>query len=121
MNERIHFFIKKYNLSLFILEMVMLVVCERWVGDKDGLLYWTQVLPQPLQHFFLVLAGVAQSPLSVAGSHFAGILSPTDSNHPGYIIVWHTPSSAVLPLIYIGASLDWRLGRGSIYNSLNTI
>ena len=35
---------------------------------------------------------------------------------PGYIIVSHPPASAVLPLIYTGASLDWRLGRGSIYN-----
>ena len=33
---------------------------------------------------------------------------------PGYIIVLRTPASAVLPLIYTGASLDWRLGRGSI-------
>ena len=27
---------------------------------------------------------------------------------PGYIFVWHLPASAVLPLIYTGASLDWR-------------
>ena len=36
MNERIHFFIKIY-LSHFILERVMLVVCERWVGYGDRL------------------------------------------------------------------------------------
>ena len=62
--------------------------------------------------------------LSVAGSQF-GILSPTDSNWnwpklsvaPSYIIVSRPPTSAVLPLIYTGASLDWRLGRGSIYNN----
>ena len=49
----------------------------------------------------------AQSPLSAAGSHF-GILSPTDTNHlaPGYIIVYRPPASAVLLLIYAGASLD---------------
>ena len=64
----------------------------------------------------------AQSPLSVAGSHF-GILSPTDSNWleppraPGDIIVSRSPASAVLPLIYAGTSLDWWLGRGSIYNN----
>ena len=43
----------------------------------------------------------------------------TDSSRlcPGYIFVWCPPASAVLPLIYTGASLDWRLGRGSIcYN-----
>ena len=55
----------------------------------------------------------AQSPLSAAGSQF-GILYPTDSNWveppraPGYII-----ASSVLPLIYTGSSLDWRLERGS--------
>ena len=45
--------------------------------------------------------------------------TPTDSSRlcPGYIFVWHPPASAVLPLIYTGASLDWRLGRGSVcYN-----
>ena len=67
----------------------------------------------------------AQSPLPAAGSH-AGILSPTDSNSnwnwpkpsvaPGYIIVSRPPASAVPLLIYTGASLDWRLSRGSIYN-----
>ena len=36
---------------------------------------------------------------------------------PGYIIVLSPPDSAVLPLIYTAASLDWRLGRGSIYNN----
>ena len=51
---------------------------------------------------------------------------PTDSNSnwnwpkpsvaPGYIIILCPPASAVPPLIYTGASLDWRLGRGSIYN-----
>ena len=30
----------KYNLSHFILERVMFVVCERWAGDRDRLLYW---------------------------------------------------------------------------------
>ena len=69
----------------------------------------------------------AQSPLSAASSQF-GILSPTDSNSnwnwpkptvaPGYIIVLRTPASAVPPLIYTGASLDWLLGRGSIYKTI---
>ena len=39
------------------------------------------------------------------------------SRAPGYIIISRPPASAVLPLIYTGASLDWQLGRGSIYNS----
>ena len=37
---------------------------------------------------------------------------------PGYIIVYPPPASAVLPLIYTGASLDWRFGRGSIYKNI---
>ena len=43
MNERTHFFIKIY-LSHFILERVMFLVCERWVGDGDRLLFWSKVL-----------------------------------------------------------------------------
>ena len=58
MNERIHFFIKIY-LSHFILERVMFVVCERWVGNGDRLLYWPKFF-WPLQHFFLIMAWVAQ-------------------------------------------------------------
>ena len=63
----------------------------------------------------------AQSPLSATDSH-AGIMSPNWLQlqliqtvcAPGYITVLRLPASAVLPLIYTGASLDWRLGRGSI-------
>ena len=46
MNERINFFIKIY-LSHFILEGVMFVVCERWVGDRDRLLYWPTFFSRP--------------------------------------------------------------------------
>ena len=124
MNERKLFFIKIY-LSHFILERVMLVVCERWVGDGGQTAILT---PSSFDHSstsFSSWLGLlnhgslrAQSPLSAAGSQF-GILSPTDPNCPcpGYIIISHPPASAVLPLIYTGASLDWRLGRGSIYNN----
>ena len=66
------------------------------------------------------------NPQSASWLH-AGILSPIDSNSywnwlkpsvaPGYIIVSLPPASAVPPLIYAGASIDWRLGRGSIYNN----
>ena len=38
----------------------MVVVSGRWVGDGDTLLYWPKVLLRPSQHFFLILAGVAQ-------------------------------------------------------------
>ena len=36
---------------------------------------------------------------------------------PAYIDSWHPPVSAPLRLIYTGASLDWRLGQGSIYKN----
>ena len=43
-------------------------------------------------------------------------LTPT-APAPVYNIVSWPPASAVLPLIYTGASLDWQLGRGSVYNT----
>ena len=146
----------------------MLVMCERWVGDGERLPHIDPKFLWPKQHFFLILldcsTGVTEGPslLSGAGSHSAGIVSPTatgtltrtDSNFasnsnwpkpsvaPGYIIVWHTPAScgrthlhriqpclqvkvilrylrpyapvSALPLIYTGASLEWRLVRGPI-------
>ena len=42
---------------------------------------------------------------------------PRAARAPGYIIFYRPPASAVLLLIYTGASLDWRLGRGSVYNT----
>ena len=76
----------------------------------------------------------AQSPLSAAGPQF-GILSPTDTNSnwncnwnwpklsvaPGYIIVSRPPASIVPLLIYTGASLDWQLSWGSIYNNTSPV
>ena len=93
-NERTNIFIKIY-LSHFILERLILVVCERWVGDGDRLLYWPQVLLRPLQHFFLILAellnreSLRAQALSLQADSHAGILSPIDSSRvcPGYIIV----------------------------------
>ena len=130
MNERTHFFIKIY-ISHFILERVMFLVRERWVGDGDRLLHIDPSSSDQCSTSFSSWFGLlnrgslrAASPLSAAGSHF-GILSLTDSNFnwveppgaPGYIIFLRPPAFAVLPLFYTGASLDWRLGRGSIcYN-----
>ena len=131
MNERRHFFIKEHTLFS---KGLMLVVSERWVRDGDRLLH---VDPSSSDHSstsFSSWLGLlnrgslrAQSPQSAAGSHF-GILSPTDFNSnwnwpkpsvaPGYIIVLCPPASAIPPLIYTGASLDWRLGRGSIWNTI---
>ena len=94
-------------------------------GDNDRLLYWPKFFLDHISTSFVSWLGLfnseslrAQSPLSGAGSHF-GILSPTVSNRPGSWLYYflRPPASAVLPLIYTGASLDWRLGRGSIYNT----
>ena len=132
MNERTHIFIKIY-LSHFTLERVHVgCVWEGGVGDGDRLLHIDPSSSDHSSTSFSSWLGLlnrgslrAQSPLSAAGSYF-GIFSPTDSNSnwnwpklsvvPGYISVLRTPASAVPPLIYTGASLDWRLGRGSIYN-----
>ena len=55
-NERIHFFIKIY-LSHLILKKLMLVVCERWVGDSGRTAILTQVhlttIAALLPHFCL--------------------------------------------------------------------
>ena len=45
-----------------------------------------------------------------------GILSPTNSNRPGHLVILLFNVHMLL-LIYTGASLHWRLGRGSIYNT----
>ena len=98
----------------------MVVVSERWAGNGNRLLY----LPSSTSFSScLGCSNVGHWGLQ-ADSH-PGILSPTGSNWlkppqvPGYIIVSRPPTSAVLPLIYTGASLDWWLGQGSIcYNHL---
>ena len=59
MNERIHFFIKIY-LSHFILQRVTFLVCERWVGDGDRLLYWPKVLLLTIAAFLSYLSLAAQ-------------------------------------------------------------
>ena len=83
-DEKTHFF-RKINLSQFILERVakglMLVMCERWVGDEQTVTYWPQV-PLTIAAFLPHSAGLLNhgpegpSPLSGVGSHY-GILSPT--------------------------------------------
>ena len=120
MNERTPLYKNIISHTLFS-KGLMLVVCERGVGDGDRLLH---IDPSYFDHSstsFSSWLGLlnrgslrAQSPLSAAGSHF-GTLSPTDSDWleppraPGYIFVSCPPASAVFSLIYTGASLDWRL------------
>ena len=60
-------------LSHFILERVakglMLVMCERWVGDGERLQHIDPKFLWLWQHFFLNWGPEVQSPLSGAGSH----------------------------------------------------
>ena len=131
MNERTHFFIKIY-LSHFILERVD-VGCVWEVSWRRGqtATYWPKVLTIAaiLSHLGWGCSTVGHcgpQTLSLLADSYASFLSPTDSNcngnwpkpseAPGYIIVSRSPAYAVPQLIYTGASLDWRLGRGSIYN-----
>ena len=104
----------------------MLVVCERWVGDGDRLLNInpsSSVIAALLSHLGLACLTVGHwgpKALCLPLVFNSASCPPADSNWleppqaPGYIIVSRTPASAVLPLIYTGASFDWQLGRGSI-------
>ena len=127
MNERTHFFIKIY-LSHFILKRVD-VGCVWEVSWRRGqtATYWPKVLltiAALLPHL-----GWGCSTVGHRGPKALCLLlaltlascpqltrTPTDSSRlcPGYIFVWHPPASVAPPLIYTGASLDWRLRRGSI-------
>ena len=108
----------------------MLVVCERWVRDGDRLLHIDPKFFWPWQHFFLILAWVAQpwvtegrkalSPQAVLTLTSCPWLTPTPTGTDSdRLCTWlynclHPPASAFFPLINTGESLDWRLGRGSI-------
>ena len=130
MKERTHFFIKIY-LSHFILERVD-VDCVWEVSWRRGqtATYWPKVLltiAELLPHLGWGCSTVGHcgpKALCLLLALNSASCPPTDSNSnwcwpkpsvaPGYIIVSRPPASAVPPLIYTGASLDWRLGRGSI-------
>ena len=105
----------------------MLVVCERWVGDGNRPLH---IDPSCSDHSRTSSSSwlgcstmghwgpkALRLPLAL-NSASCPQLTPTltDSSRlcPGYIFVWRLPASAVLLLIYTGASLDWQLSRGSI-------
>ena len=128
MNEQKHFFIKLY-LSHFILERVD-VGCGWEVSWRRGqtATYWPQVLLTIAALLFH--SGWAAQPWATEGPKPSvcrwlsiwHLVSNCNWNWlklsvaPGYIIVSCPPVSAVPLLIYTGASLDWWLGRGSIYN-----
>ena len=104
MNERIHFFIN-ICLSHFILERVMFLVCERWVETRMGCYfdpssscYHSSTSSSSWLELLNLGSRRAQSPPSAAGSHF-GILSPTNSNRPGHLIILLSHTH-LLPLFF---------------------
>ena len=129
MNERTHFFIKIYLSHLFSKGWCWLCVRGELETGTDCYI----LTPSSSDHS----STSSHSGCAAQRGHWGpkAIFLPlalnshlvtTDSNcnwnwlkpsvAPGYIIVSVHPASAVPPLIYTGASLDWRLGRGSICN-----
>ena len=163
-------YINKYFIFGRVAKGLMLVMCEKWVGDGERLPHIDPKFLWPWQFFFILLGcstvgPEGPSPLSGAGSH-SGTLSPTGTatrtstlsnsqtasnwltqavfgtwlyNCLTYTSFLWTYASApnstmstgqgdiptsstgctcfCLPLIYTGASLDWRVGRGPICNN----
>ena len=96
-------------------------------GDKVGLLFWPKVLLTIADLLSRLGWGCSTVghwgpkalclPLALNSASCPQLTpTPTDSSRlcPGYIFVWRTPASSVVPLIYTCASLDLWLGRGSI-------
>ena len=103
----------------------MFVVCEKWVETRTDCYIDPKFFSRPKQHFFLILArgcstvdhwGPKALCLELVLPSASCLQLTQTVRAPGYIIFLRQPASAVLALIYTGASLDWRLGQGSIYN-----
>ena len=71
----------------------MLVACERWVGDRDRLLFWPKVLLETiaalLPHLGWSCSTVAQSPLSTAGLNSASCLQLTQAVYALVILLFN--------------------------------
>ena len=102
----------------------------RWARDGDRLLYW----PHVLLAIAALLSRLGWGCSTVGHWGPKDICLPlalnsaschhTDTNWLKPSVPWlyyclTSPASAVLLLIYTGASLDWRLGRGSICYTLS--
>ena len=125
MNERTHFFIKISSLILYSRKgWCWLYVRDEWETGTDCYIL-TQSSSDHSSTSFSSWLGCSTVdhwepkalclPLALNSASCLQ-LTPTGSSRlcPGYIFVRRPPVSAVLPLIYTGASLDWRLGRGSV-------
>ena len=122
----------KYISHTLSLKGLMLAVCEMEMGTDHYIL--TQVLltiAALLSHLGWCCSTVGHwgpkalcLPLALISASCPQLTpTPTDSSHlcPGYIFVWCPPASAVLLLIYTGASLDWQLSWGSICNTTTVL
>ena len=91
MNERNTLLYKNINLSHFIFERVMCCVRNEWRQTDcyiDRKFFFDHSSTSSSSWLGLLnrVSLKAQSLLSAAGSHF-GILSPTDSNRPGHLVI----------------------------------
>ena len=131
MNERTHFFIKNISLTLYSRKgWCWLCVRGELETGTDCYILTQSTSDHSSTWLGLLTCGSlwVASPQSASWFSRWHLVPPTDSNSNrnwpkpsvalGYIIASRVPASAVPPLIYTGASLDWRLGRGSIYNIL---
>ena len=121
---------KKYITHTLFSKGVMVVVCERWVGDRDRLQYWPPSSSSTIAALLSHLGwgcwtvghwGPKALCLQLVLTSASCLQLTRTAPAPGYTIFKRSPASAVLPLIFTGESLDWRLGRGSIYNNLRRL
>ena len=97
-------------------------------GDKDGLLYWPKFFLDHSSSSFASWLGLlnrgslrAQSPLSGAGSHF-GILSPSDSNHPGtWLYYFLTPICFHYSSAYLRRCISWLTAQSRVNITVGSI
>ena len=117
-NERTNTLLYK-NIPLKLYSWKDDVSCVWEVSWRRGqtAIYWPQVLltitALPSYSGWAAPAWVTEgpSPLSRAGSHSAGLLSPTDSSRlcPVYIFVWRPPASA-----YLCRCISWLTVRSGV-------
>ena len=121
MNERTHFFI--YISQTLFSKGLMLVGCERWVGERDRLLHIDLSSSDHSSSSFSSWLGLlnrgslrAQIPLSAAVSHF-GILSPINSNSNwlkpsvSWLYFYFTPTCSSA---YLHRCISWLTARSKV-------
>ena len=110
----------------------MFLVCERWAGDRDRLLFWSKVLLSSIAALLPHLGLVAQlwvtegqRPLPAASSQF-GILSPTGSNSnwlkPSMFWLYFclTPNCFRCSPAYLNRCISWLTARSRV-NMLHNV